>query len=263
MTTDMFDMTGRNVLITGATGHLGRAMVQCLASAGAHVYANARSLARYESSVAALDLPAHATSPAIFDVTNDDEVSAFFDTLRGPLHSLVNNAYAGGAGDIQHSTAQQYLDSFDVTVAAAHRMLTHGLPALKLAVTESADASVINVGSMYGIVTPTPELYDSGAVANPPYYGAAKAALDHWSRYAAREMAPFGIRVNSIAPGPFPSSETQQSQTAFVQRLAKRAPLGRIGQPEDLRGPLLLLTSPASSYMTGATLVVDGGWVSS
>ena len=255
-----FTLDGKNALITGATGYLGSQMARCLASAGARVYINARSAERCNELVVALQQAGLQAEPAFFDILEVEAVEHFFSTLAAPLHVLVNNAYAGGAGSIAHASEEQYRQSYEVTVAAAHTMLVQALPALQRAVLESGDASVINIGSMYGLVTPDVELYQSPAVMNPPFYGAAKAALIHWSRYAAREFASSGIRVNTLSPGPFPSSETQLAQTDFVRGLAERVPLGRVGEPNDLDGPLLLLASSASKFMTGSNLVVDGGW---
>jgi NAD(P)-dependent dehydrogenase (short-subunit alcohol dehydrogenase family) len=173
---------------------------------------------------------------------------------------LINNAYAGGGGTILTTESDQYRQSFEVTLVAAHNLLRAVLPALRLGVEQSGDASVINVASMYGLVSPDLRIYDSAKGANPPFYGAAKAALIQWTRYAACELGPQGIRVNSISPGPFPSDDVKQTAPDFVERLAKRVPLGRVGIATEIQGPVLFLASPAASYVNGANLVVDGGW---
>ena len=120
--------------------------------------------------------------------------------------------------------------------------------------------SIVNVASMYGIVSPQPAAYaGSPDFHNPPAYGAAKAGVIQYTRYAAVHLAPDGVRVNAISPGPFPSPSVQEDP-AFIAGLAARVPLGRIGRPEDLVGPLVFLLSDASRYVTGHNLVVDGGW---
>jgi NAD(P)-dependent dehydrogenase (short-subunit alcohol dehydrogenase family) len=95
---------------------------------------------------------------------------------------------------------------------------------------------------------------------NPPFYGAAKAALVQFTRYAAVQLAPERIRVNAISPGCFPPAKIVAEQPSFIQRLQRHIPMRRIGSPGELVGPLLFLASDASSYVTGVNLAVDGGW---
>jgi NAD(P)-dependent dehydrogenase (short-subunit alcohol dehydrogenase family) len=115
---------------------------------------------------------------------------------------------------------------------------------------------------MYGIVSPDPRIYKSASEINPPSYGTAKAALLQWTRYAACEFGLEGIRVNSVSLGPFPSIEVQVKSPNFIDKLALRVPMGRIGQSKEAGGPIMFLMSSASSYVNGSNLVVDGGWTS-
>ena len=119
--------------------------------------------------------------------------------------------------------------------------------------------SVINVASMYGLVAPDPAMYATEEGRNPPFYGAAKAALLQLSRYAAAELGPIGVRVNAITPGPFPQ-HPEQMDPAFLDQLASRTMLGRVGRPDDIRTAVLFLASPHSAFVTGSNIVVDGGW---
>lgn len=259
----MFTLQGRTALVTGATGHLGQAMAQGLASAGAHVLVNSRDASRAGALVERLRAAGHSAQALVFDVGRKDTVRAALGTLAGqPLHVLVNNAYTGGGGTIETSESQQYADSYGVSVIAAHDLLQIALPSLRMAVARDGDASVINIASMYGMVSPDPRVYESAAGTNPPFYGAAKAALAQWTRYAACEFGPEGIRINSISPGPFPSPSVQEAAPAFVARLAQKVPLARVGKPHEIQGPVVFLASSASSFVNGANLVVDGGWTS-
>jgi NAD(P)-dependent dehydrogenase (short-subunit alcohol dehydrogenase family) len=95
---------------------------------------------------------------------------------------------------------------------------------------------------------------------NPPHYGAAKAALLQYTRYAAVHLAPQGIRVNAISPGAFPPEVVQQRDPAFAAALTQKVPMGRLGTPEDLGGAVVFLASSAARFVTGANLPVDGGW---
>ena len=132
------------------------------------------------------------------------------------------------------------------------------LPALKAAVAADGDASVINVSSMYGRVAPDGRLYDRREQQSPFHYGPAKAGLEQLTRHLAAELGPSGVRVNTLVPGAFP--QPGKMPAGLEPRLADRTMLGRIGAPSEIAGPLLFLAAPASTYMTGASLVVDGGW---
>jgi len=257
----IFSLDGKTALITGAAGYLGSAMARVLAEAGAHVLVNSRSKERGDALVKSLSAAGHSAESAVFDVTDSGAVAHFFNSRHGhPLHVLINNAYAGGAGNIELSNAETYSSSYDITVPAAHNLLRLALTGLRQAVLDDGDASVINLASMYALVSPDQRIYDSAHAVNPPFYGAAKAALLQWTRYAACEFGAEGIRVNAISPGPFPSASVQQSNSVFIEKLAAKVPMGRIGQSDEIKGATLFLAAPASSFVNGANIVVDGGW---
>lgn len=256
-----FSLESKHLLVTGATGHLGRSMVEGLAELGATVLVNGRNRERVEELVAELCSNGFSAASAIFDINDEAAVEQWF--LRygnAPLHGLVNNAYSGGAGSIETASEDDYRNSYEVSLVSAHRLLRSALPGLRAAHRECGNASVVNIGSMYGLVSPDQRIYENKRVANPPFYGAAKAALLQWTRYAACEFGGEGIRVNAISPGPFPSDNVQATNPGFISTLADKVPLGRVGQAEELQGPLSFLISDASGFMNGANLVVDGGW---
>lgn len=256
-----FSLESKTVLITGATGYLGRAMVYGMAELGARVLVNGRNRSNVDEFVEELTAAGFCAETAAFDVNDEQAVRGWFDKFGDiPLHGLVNNAYSGKAGSIETAAVSDYRDSYEVSLVSAHRLLREALPNLRAAVTNRGGASVVNIGSMYGMVCPDQRVYPDKSAANPPFYGAAKAALIQWTRYAACEFGSEGIRVNAVSPGPFPSSAVQASNADFVETLANRVPLGRIGQAEELQGPLSFLISDASSFVSGANLVVDGGW---
>jgi len=258
---DLFSMQGKTVLITGATGHLGSSMAYALAEVGAHILVNSRNRVHAENFVNTMKRHHYSAEPLVFDVTQESDIKESLKAIaEKPLHVLINNAYAGDSGNILTAESNQYRNSFEVVLVGAQNLLKETLGGLRRGVEQSGDACVINVASMYGFVSPDIEMYNSYEQANPPFYGAAKAALIQWTRYAACELGPQGIRVNCISPGAFPSGQVKQSEPSFVSRLAKRVPLGRVGTSNEIRGPILFLASPAASYVNGANLVVDGGW---
>lgn len=260
---EQFSLTNKNILITGATGYFGQVLAWALAEAGGNVLVNSRSQERCEELVSALKSAGHSAENVAFDVADENAVIQFFEQRQGQaLHCLINNAYVGGAGTIETASSASYKQSYDISVICAHNLLRNALPALRLAASTSGDASVINVASMYGLVSPDLRVYDKPEASNPPFYGAAKAALVQWTRYAACEFGPEGIRVNSISPGAFPSLTVQESSPGFVEQLAHKVPLRRVGKAHEIQGVVLLLASAASTYINGANISIDGGWTS-
>ena len=258
---EIFSLHGKVALVTGATGYLGSAMAYVLAEAGAHVLINSRSQERCAAMVNEFDSAGLSADCAVFDVTVKEAVEQYFHSQKDvSLHIVINNAYLGNAGSIQVSSSEAYQSSYDVTLIAAHNILCSALPNLRKAVRETGDVSIINIASMYGMVSPDHRIYESATLLNPPFYGAAKAALLQWSRYAACEFGHEGIRVNSISPGPFLSDEVQKNDPAFIKELRKKVPMNRIGLSDEIKGPTLFLASSASSYVNGSNIVVDGGW---
>lgn len=260
-----FSLNGRTALITGAAGHLGSAISLGLAGAGAHIHL----IGRNEAKLAALaDKIAEAGGSAgheVVDLTNIDKLNRFTAAYTEKHHALdilVNNAYAGPTNTLSASTAAQYGESFHIAVTVAAELVRGLLPAFRKAVATRGDASVINIASMYGHVSPDPAIYGDSGQNSPPYYSAAKGGLIQYSRYAAVHLAPERIRVNAISPGPFPPLRFREEKPEFYRQLVGKVPMGRIGTAEDLIGPVVFLASPNAQYVTGINLCVDGGWTS-
>lgn len=257
----LFSLAGKTAFVTGATGHLGLQISIGLAEAGAHVLLNGRNSDRVDATVELLRSQGLSAESAIFDITDGVAIADYFHNRACfPLHIIVNNAYNGTAGNIASTDSGSYIKSYEIGLASVHNILKEALPCLKAAIAADNSASIINIASMYAMVSPDQRIYDSHTVANPPFYGACKAALIQWTKYAACEFGLHGIRVNAISPGPFPSNSVQNDRPDFIAKLAAKVPMGRIGQPGELKGPVLFLASSASSYVNGINLVVDGGW---
>ncbi len=151
-------------------------------------------------------------------------------------------------------------ETYRSSVTASFEAVRAALPALRAGVAAAGEASVINVASMYGAVSPDKRIYSRPEQASPFHYGPAKAALLQLTRHLAAELGAERIRVNALVPGPFPRAEVAASDPGFAERLGAKTMLGRTGRAEEIRGPLLFLASPASSFVTGSALTVDGGW---
>jgi NAD(P)-dependent dehydrogenase (short-subunit alcohol dehydrogenase family) len=253
---DYFGLRGRVAVVTGATGRLGQVMAEALAVAGATTYLVGRDQGRLEA--LAEKLPGDCR-PARCDVTVDDDVAALGSRLReehGRVDTVVHNAHVGRGGSLRSSRPADYLEAADLALGAFQRLLEATRDLLEAAAADGSP-SIVNVASMYGLVSPKPQLYDTPEAGNPPYYGAVKAGLVQLTRYAAVELGPSGIRVNCVTPGPFPGTG---GDPALLSRLAQQTPLARVGDPVEIATTVLYLASPRSSYTTGTNVVVDGGW---
>lgn len=256
---DLFRLDGRIAFISGAAGHLGRAMSRALAESGAHVILNGRDEGRLRDFAGELKAAGHSIEHAAFDVADAEIVRRYFGKLKR-LDVLINNAVDMTGRTRDALVPEDFAKTYASSVIASFEAVRSALPALRAAVTASGDASVINVSSMYAEVSPDPRIYSKPEQASPFHYGPAKAALLQLSRHLAAELGPESIRVNALVPGTFPRPEVAERDPAFAARLAGKTMLGRIGVPDEIRGPVIFLASHASRYVTGSALAVDGGW---
>ena len=255
----LFDLTGRVILLTGAAGHLGRALARGLAEAGAHVLLNGRTAETLMALQAELQGSALKATALPFDIADEAAMAAALARLKadfGKLDGLINNASQGAAASIENDTPQNFDRAYSIAVSSPFSLIQATLPLLEAA----GGASIINISSMYGTVSPDPSIYGNSGMNNPPHYGPSKAAQQQLTRYLACHLAGKKIRVNSISPGPFPPQALLEQQPDFHAQLCRKTPLARVGTPAELVGPAVFLLSDAASYVTGANLAVDGGW---
>lgn len=259
ISTDIFRLDGRVAFVSGAAGHLGRAMSRALADAGAHVILNGRNEQRLRDFAAELKAANHSAECAAFDIADVVRVREYFSGVKR-LDILVNNAISMTPKPRAELEPQDFAQTFQSSVVASFESVRAALPALRAGAAAAGDASVINISSMYGVVSPDSRIYAKPEQASPFHYGPAKAALMQLTRHLAAELGPEKVRVNSLVPGPFPRAEVAQKDPAFAERLAARTMLGRTATADEMRGPLLFLASRASSFVTGSAVTVDGGW---
>ena len=254
-----FDMAGRGVGITGGGGHLGRSMAALLSEAGATVLIMGRNREALLEAEARSSTGPGRVVPFAGDVTVAGDVTRALEEIvkvAGKVDGWVNNAYSGGGGRLLEQTR----DQVDATTRGLGDVIVATERAAQAMIACERGGSIVNVASMYGTVSPYPEVYsDHGMWHSPPAYGAVKAGVIQFTRYAATHLAPDGVRVNCVSPGPFPNTTVQQD-VEFIERLTERVPLARIGQAHEVAGAVLFLLSDAASYITGANLAVDGGW---
>jgi NAD(P)-dependent dehydrogenase (short-subunit alcohol dehydrogenase family) len=256
---DEFRLDGCTAFVSGAAGHLGRAMSLALAEAGAHLILNGRDETRLKAFETELKAKGYPCESAAFDMADFERVRAFFGG-RERLDVLVNNAIAMTPKPFANLEPGDFAQTYMSSVTAAFEAARAGLPALRKAVAAAGEARIVNIASMYANVSPDKRIYAKPEQASPFHYGPAKAALLQLTRHLAAEFGPERIRVNALVPGPFPRPQVSSDDPAFAERLAGKTLLGRLGQANEIAGPLLFLASRASSYVTGACLAVDGGW---
>lgn len=245
----MFDMSGRVVVVTGASSGLGHRFARVFHAVGATVVAVARRQARLDSLAA--ELPGLVT--VVCDVADAGQREALVaDVLErcGRVDVLVNNAGIGHTVAVEEETVEQFREVLEVNVTAVWHLS-------KLCgehMVAQGRGSIVNIASVLGLVGSAP--------IKQANYVASKAAVVNLSRELALQWARRGVRVNALCPGWFPSEMTEPMQGDDGSRrfLERNSPMPRMGEVHELDGAVLFLASDASSYMTGQTLVVDGGW---
>ena len=248
---DLFRLDGRTAIVTGASSGLGDRFARVLHAAGATVVVAARRAERLAELAADLGDRVLAV-PADLSVEADRErlIAAAFE-LDGRLDVLVNNAGASRPVPAESETLSQFdaalainlVAPFHLSQLAARHMLAAGT------------GSIVNIASILGLVASAP--------MKDVTYCASKGAVVNMTRQLGCEWGRKGVRVNAIAPGWFPSEMTQAEMfddEGGAQFVARNTPMGRPGTPDELDGALLYLAGPASSYVTGQVLTVDGGW---
>lgn len=245
-----FELSGRVALVTGASSGLGAEFARVLAGAGARVVAAARRKDRLEALVAEIQAAGGEAVAVVLDVTDADSISAAFDAAEqafGTVEVLVNNAGVSRAGFLQQQSEADWDTVLDTNLKAVWRVAAEAARRLQAA---KSSGSIINIASVLGF----------GVSKALGAYMAAKAGVVQLTRAMALEWADADIRVNALAPGYFP---TEINDGFFATDAGKamigRIPQQRIGELQELGGPLLLLASDASSYMTGSVVTVDGG----
>ncbi len=247
---DRFDLSGRVALVTGASSGLGRHFARTLAGAGARVVLAARRLDKLAEAVAEIASAGHDAQALALDVTDGTSVQAAFDTLaaRGLLADIVvNNAGVAVSRPLLEQTEADWDGVVDTNLKGAWLV---GQEAARRLVAAGRPGSIVNIASITGERV-------AGGVAP---YAASKAGLIHLTRAMALELARSDICVNALAPGYIVTELNQDFLSSPAgERLRARIPQRRFGHAEDLDGPLLLLASPAASFITGSVLAVDGG----
>lgn len=245
----MFDIKNKVGIITGGNGRLGKtfaeALVQC--NVKVHLFDIADSCA-------------FASDKIVYhkvDISNDVEVFDIVDKILQEdkkIDFLINNAALQITNSYEKMSISDFRKSIDINLNAAYiciKAVTRYMMDVKM-------GNIINIGSMYGVVSADPNMYGNSGLNSPDAYAASKGGLIHLTKYLAVNLAKYNIRVNAISPAGIFNNQPEE----FLQKYLPKVPMGRMMNREELVGSLVFLLSDASSYMTGHNLIVDGGFTS-
>lgn len=256
--TNVFDITGRVAVVTGGSRGLGRAICEILAKYGADVVCVGRDQEALDETERIVSHYGHAVLPLSVDVTSADSVQNMVNgavQTFGRIDILVANA---GITAPYVRIDEEDIDSWDRIITTNLRSQFLSMKAVLPTMMEQRSGSIINISSVGAL---------GGGEVAPASYGASKAGIIALSKHAAVQYGPYGIRVNAICPGihitdfgmPQDPAERQERLAWLDEATAQTCPLGRVAYPHELEGLIALLASDASSYITGATFIQDGG----
>jgi NAD(P)-dependent dehydrogenase (short-subunit alcohol dehydrogenase family) len=248
---DLFDVSGKVVLVTGGSRGIGEMIARGFVDAGAKVYISSRKAEICDALAAELSTSGTCISlPA--DLSTEAECERLANEVadrESRLDVLINNAGATWGAPMAEYDEKAFERVLALNVKGVFHLTKFLRPLLDAAGSAENPARVINIGSIDGIHVPAMETYA---------YSASKAAVHQLTRHLGKFLAP-KVTVNAIAPGPFESKMMAATLAAFGDAIADGAPMKRIGRPSDMAGAAIFLASPAASYITGVILPVDGG----
>ncbi len=262
----IFSLKNKTAIVTGALGLIGKEHCKALSEAGANVVV--ADIDGSKCSELAKTLSTESIGVSL-DVTKKDSIQNLRDIILkkfGHIDVLVNNAAINDMfEDPKAATEQSKFENYPLELwqKSIDVNLTGVFLCSQIFGTEMAkqkSGSIINIASTYGITAPDQSLYinkdGTQSFYKPAAYSATKGAVIMFTKYLAAYWGKDGVRVNTLTPG---GVENNQDEF-FIEKYSSKAPLGRMSKPSDYKGALIFLASDASSYMTGANLIVDGGW---
>lgn len=260
-TRELFDLHGRTAIVTGGRGLYGASISLALCEMGASVVIASRNGEKCEAYAKTLREQGYDVCGMALDLSSDTSIQALTEAVMqtyGRIDILVNNAVdRSNLTSLQQATRQQLQDSVSVNlngqILLSQEVLKYMVPQKK--------GSIINISSMRGLDCPHFPFYPETWGDQPVNYTTEKWAMVGLTKYMAGRYGKDGIRVNCIAPGGFnPGLADTPDKQAFIDTYIQNCPLGCWATEDDIKGPIAFLASDASSYVTGATLVMDGGW---
>jgi NAD(P)-dependent dehydrogenase (short-subunit alcohol dehydrogenase family) len=248
---DSFKLTGKVAVVTGGRTGIGLSLAHALAEAGAQVVIAAREIDGCRAAAAEITASGGRAIAVPLDVTDRGQIEALVREVSaqlGPVDILVNNAGVCYHRDAIDVPDDEWHRVFDVNVNG----LWYCSQIIGRTMVERRTGVIVNIGSMSGMIVNRPQFQ--------PAYNASKAAVHHLTRSLAAEWAPYNVRVNAIAPGYIATAMSPVDDPRFHRFWIEDTPMLRPGRPEELGPTVVYLASDASSFMTGAVIVADGGY---
>ncbi len=254
----MFNLEGRVAFIAGGAGYLALPVCRAILNQGGRVVIGDFNRENLSDALKELqaDFPSENILGIDFDIADEESILNSINIAVGHfggLDILVNATFGNVGKSVKDLTAGEFDRANSINITGTFLLARAAGEAM------SSGGSMIFFSSMYGLISPNDADYPPGMEKNPVEYGAGKAAINQLVRYLAAEYGDKNIRVNAVAPGPFPWKSIQDANPEFMKRLAAKTMLRRIGCRDEIAGTVVYLASDASSYMTGQVLSVDGG----
>ncbi len=264
----LFDLSEKNIVVAGGAGQIGFPMAVALAGSGAKVAIADIDQEMGQKKINAVEDEDIRSRLSIYgtDVSRKNNIQQTLQNIRkihGPIYGLINCFHFKG-NTRRLDTDSDFFAGFedypeeawdmvhDVNLKGTFLMCQAAIPYMK----ENGNGVIVNVSSTYGNVSPNKSIYGTSGINSPVAYASSKAAIINLTRYIATHFAEFNIRANVLSPGGVFNNQSEE----FITNYCALTPLNRMAVPEDYQGAILFLMSQASSYMTGANLIVDGGW---
>jgi len=251
---EKFSLLGKVAIVTGGAGLYGKFIVEGLTEAEAFVYIASRNIDKCKEFAEELKEKGYEVEAIRLDQSDEESINSLREKIvreKGKIDILINNAVLRPMKSY-YDEVEKFRISMEVNAVGIFN-LTRTIGEV---MREQRNGSIINISSIQGIVGPDFTLYEGTDMDVPPDYFFHKGGLINLTRYFASRLGPYNVRVNCISPGGLYTGQDER----FVKRYNKRTFLGRMADGEDIKGVVVFLASDASSYITGANIVVDGGY---